>query len=321
MKHALHLGTTPWLSGHTATHLADQAAFAEALGFASFWLPESHFTGVRSIPDPLMLLAAAAAGTKKIGLGTTSLLLPLRHPVLIAEQVAVLDQLSEGRVILGVGRGFRPEMLAVFDVEPKLKRQQFANCLAQMIRAWKGESLLSEAHSSSNKIDVTEAIVLQPETWQKPHPPIWVAAFGPKALAQAGGLGLPYLASPLESLERLQDNYWVHRDACLEADCALPEVVPIMRNIFISRKRSELNQVKKLLDQQMLELAASGITRYAAKVVTDWALIGEPSEVSDKIAQYQEQLGMTHLINARIRIEGITQSARIRSLESLAVFC
>ena len=291
--------------------------YAESLGYSSFWLPESHFGGAASIPDPLLLLAAIAAGTQKIGLGTTSLLLPLRHPVLAAEQVAVLDQLSEGRVILGVGRGFRREMLEVFGVEPKKKRQQFEACLDQMIRAWTGAGLLEGPNQ--------ERVCLGPETVQKPHPPVWVAAFGPKALKQAGSFGLPYLASPIESLERLSQNYASHREACVEAGHEVSGVVPIMRNVFISSSASDLKHVTTLLDRQMKEIAnlqggrPPGFARAAAETkVQDWAIVGDVHAVSDKIASYREQLGMTHLINARMRIEGLDEKLRIRSMEYLS---
>ena len=105
---SLHVGITPWDLGspQRADWLAEQAVFAEQLGFDSFFLPENHFGGRGSVPEPLMLLAAVAARTRRIRLGTTSLLLPVRHPLQAAEQVAVLDQLSDGRVILGLGRGF-----------------------------------------------------------------------------------------------------------------------------------------------------------------------------------------------------------------------
>ncbi|MDA1074507.1 MAG: LLM class flavin-dependent oxidoreductase, partial [Proteobacteria bacterium] len=135
----MHLGLTPWdFKDASAAGLTAQAQFAEACGYESFWLPENHFNR-GAIPDPLMLLAAVAGGTSRIRLATTSYLLPLRHPLQAAEQVAVLDQLSGGRVILGVGRGFAPDMLKAFSVRPKEKRALFEVCLATMMLAWSGE--------------------------------------------------------------------------------------------------------------------------------------------------------------------------------------
>jgi alkanesulfonate monooxygenase SsuD/methylene tetrahydromethanopterin reductase-like flavin-dependent oxidoreductase (luciferase family) len=137
----LHLGITPWhLNPPTAASIGDQAAFAEANGYQSFWLPENHF-GDGALPDPLMLLASAATSTSSIQLATTSYLLTLRNPLQAAEQVAVLDQLSGGRVLLGVGRGYAPEMLRAFHVPVAEKRRIFAWTLDLMQKAWSGEAI------------------------------------------------------------------------------------------------------------------------------------------------------------------------------------
>ena len=83
----LHLGITPWqLNAPSAAGIGEQAAFAESHGYESFWLPENHF-GEGALPDPLMLLASAAATTTSIKLATTSYLLTLRNPLQAAEQV------------------------------------------------------------------------------------------------------------------------------------------------------------------------------------------------------------------------------------------
>ena len=111
----LEIGLTPWRfdNGGLAEGLAAQGERAEELGFHSLFLPEHHFGGPASIPSPLLLLASVAARTRTLKLGTTSYLLPLRHPLHAAAEVAVLDRLSGGRVILGVGRGFRRAILFV----------------------------------------------------------------------------------------------------------------------------------------------------------------------------------------------------------------
>jgi alkanesulfonate monooxygenase SsuD/methylene tetrahydromethanopterin reductase-like flavin-dependent oxidoreductase (luciferase family) len=114
----VEFAVTPWslgdtdpstgeVIGITAKSIANQAAIADKLGFHSFWLPENHFADQRSIPSPLTLLAAAAAVSDQIKLGTTSYLITVRNPLQAAEEVAVLDQLCEGRLILGLGRGLQ----------------------------------------------------------------------------------------------------------------------------------------------------------------------------------------------------------------------
>lgn len=312
-KRALHLGLTPWLApiGRNAVELVRQAELAEGWGYESFWLPENHF-GEGAIPDPLMLLAAVAGATRTIRLATTSFLLPLRHPIQAAEQVAVLDQLSNGRVILGVGRGFQPAMFEAFDIPPQQKRARFEACLRDMRDAWQGASVGGADG---------DPIVLSPLPVQQPHPPVWVAAFGPKALAQVGGLGLPYLASPMESRQTLEANYALHRQACADNGHDVPAEVPIMRTVFVSNEPGEIEQVKALLERQAEETrrqASVAISRRVPDRVDDWALIGSPLQVGETIAVYRESLGMTHLIATRLRISGFDDSAFEASLQLLA---
>ena len=307
----MHLGLTPWRIGSrvNAQELGRQGALAERWGYRSFWLPESHFSADTSIPDPLMLLAAVAAHTNTIRLATTSYLLPLRHPLQAAEQVAVLDRLSDGRVILGVGRGYQPAMFDAFAVSRKDKRRIFEWCLGEMVQAWQGKPLLSRDGAP---------VVLSPLPVQQPHPPIWVAAFGPKALAQAGKLGLPYLASPMEPVQRLRDNYQRHAEASDEAGVPRPAELPIMRTLFVAKDAALLVRVREQLEQSARQLPSSRLRRGISLAPDDWAIVGEPNEVRDKVAAYVEQLGMTHLIVTRLRIGGMEAATIERSVQIAA---
>lgn len=304
----MKLGVTPWhAQERSAAGLTAQARRAEALGFHSFWLPENHFNP-GAIPDPLMLLAAVAAGTSHIRLATTSYLLPLRHPLQAAEQVAVLDQLSGGRVTLGVGRGYAAPMLKAFDVAPRDKRSLFETRLAQMIEAWSGAPVCP-----ADGDDADGEVTLDPLPVQKPHPPVWVAAFGPKALQQAGRLGLPYLASPVETLDGLEANFRRHREAARSAGRSLPGVVPVMRTLFVTDSAAETERLRHALAS-----AARSPRPLPEAPVTDWAIVGESSYVVDTVNAYRERLGMTHLIVARIRLGGLQAAAVERSVARAA---
>ncbi len=311
----LHVGLTPWRSDldGAAAPLAAQGERAESLGFASFWLPESHFGSRGALPQPLLLLAAVASRTRRLGLGTTSYLLPVRHPLQVAEDVAVLDRLSEGRVILGVGRGFRTDLFAAFAVPSREKRDRFQSALEQMIRAWSGEPITTDG-------DGGEAVRLAPLPLQRPHPPLWVAAFGPKAIEQAGRLGLPYLASPIESLEALIENHERHRSVLNAGSRTEALAVPVMRTVFICKDDACARRVREALAAQTAALAASraaSIRRSAQADVASFALVGSASEVEDGIARYRESLGMTHLI-ARVQVPGAEPAEIESALEQLA---
>lgn len=302
----LHLGLTPWnFSDLSAVSLCEQAQFAESCGYESIWLPENHF-GANALPDPLTLLASMAGATRSIRLGTTSYLLTLRNPLQAAEQVAVLDQLSGGRLILGVGRGYAPEMLRAFHVPAKEKRRIFAWTLGLMRDAWSGKSISLDGN-------MEHAVEVHPRPLQRPHPPLWVAAFGPKALAQAGTLGLPYLCSPMESIATLENNYAQHVQAAEAAGVAAPSVIPLMRTVFVSEDAALLKDVKTTLAEK-----SENVRLLDGEGVDDWTLIGTPEEVLAKLQHYQERIGMTHLVATRLRIGGIEEADLRRSVTLLA---
>jgi alkanesulfonate monooxygenase SsuD/methylene tetrahydromethanopterin reductase-like flavin-dependent oxidoreductase (luciferase family) len=308
------VGITPWRydAAAPASQLIQQAVRAEALGFHSFWLPESHFTGPGSNPAPLLLLAAVAGATTRLRVATTSYLLPVRHPIQAAEEVAVLDCLSGGRLILGVGRGFRRALFAAYDLPEGEKRDRFESALGLMRDAWEGRPVA---------IDPDEGgVILSPLPIQQPHPPIWAAAFGPKALALSGRLGLPYLCSPIEPFEQLSRNYAAHRAAVEESHGALELAVPVMRTVFAHPDAAILSRVRDGLERQARALArtaSASLRRIAAERLEDWALVGEPAEVRDGIARYREALGITHLI-ARTQIPGADERDTLAALDQLA---
>lgn len=144
------------------------AVWADQHGFDSIWLPEGHLRP-GATASPVVALAAIAAVTSRVRLGTTSLLISIHDPLCVAAEVATLDQLSNGRAILGVGRGFEPAMFKAFGIDPRDKRDRFDDALDAILAAW------SDADAGADPATPS----LRPV--QQPHPPIWVAAFGPKA--------------------------------------------------------------------------------------------------------------------------------------------
>ncbi len=306
----VNLGVTPWnFADLSAASLCAQAQLAESLGCHSFWLPENHFN-VGAIPDPLMLLASVAGATQSIRLATTSYLLTLRNPLQAAEQVAVLDQLSNGRVILGVGRGYAADMLAAFKVVPKDKRRIFADTLEVMQQAWSGDPVAIGEPKADGEVTT---ITLDPLPVQKPHPPIWVAAFGPLALAQAGRLGMPYVASPMESMAELEENLSKYRQAGLDAGQTPAAEVPVMRSVFVCEDAKRTLELREALAGSRLRLGKSEVMP-----AQEWAIVGDAGYVREKVAEYQARLGMTHLIATRLRLPGLEQPELEDSLATLA---
>ena len=255
------------------------------------------------MPSPLTLLAAVAARTQRLKLGTVSYLLPIRHPLLAAEEVAVLDQLSEGRVILGVGRGIQDAVFQAFDLPIKEKRKRFGENLSVMRDAWEGKPILNT--------DDGAPVYLAPLPVQKPHPPIWVAAFGPLALKQVGNLGLPYLASPMETLTTLQENYSQFHQIVGEAQLTPVKTIPVMRTVFVTDNNSLATTLKSSLAK-----TSPNFARDRSAGVDEWTIVGDSCYVRDKLHEYVDTLAMTHLI-ASGRLPGVDNEAVIRSHQLL----
>jgi alkanesulfonate monooxygenase SsuD/methylene tetrahydromethanopterin reductase-like flavin-dependent oxidoreductase (luciferase family) len=299
------VGTTAW-SWENLLHsdvLCAQAEAAEGMGFDSFWLPENHFGARSAIPAPLMLLAAIADRTHNLKLGSTSYLLPIRHPLIAAEEVAVLDQLCGGRLILGLGRGIAGEMFRAFGIAQSDKRKLFQSHLDIMRRAWRGEPVVES--------EGEQPVCLSPLPVQQPSPPLWVAAFGPLALQQVADLGLPYLASPIEAMTRLEQNYQTYHRRVKEAGLTPVKTVPVMRTVYITEDDAEAARVRSVLSR-----AIPTSIRHKSEVVEDWAIVGGRHFARDKLSEYSERLGLSHLI-VRAGISGVSDEAQLRSHQNL----
>jgi alkanesulfonate monooxygenase SsuD/methylene tetrahydromethanopterin reductase-like flavin-dependent oxidoreductase (luciferase family) len=295
---------------------------AEALGLHSVWIPEMHFApGVAT--SPLLTLAACAARSRRLRLGTTSLLLPIRPPLRVAEEVAALDRLSGGRVILGLGRGFRAPLFAAFGIDAASKRDRFDEALDLLLARWSGRpaerggSLFDPAFESGDPDDPESA-----RPHQRPHPPLAVAAFGRKGLLQASRRALPYLASPLEPLGLIEENLAFHREHLPDGVRAEDIVVPVMRTVYVAGSDAEAARVYAGLEGESRAARAPGrvpasIARAAAAGVAERAVVGLEREVVDRLARYRERLGL-HLLVARPQLSGASPLERAASLERLA---
>jgi len=301
MAAKIKVGTTPWSREAlgSAAGLCTQAEAAESLGFHSFWLPESHFGERGAIPAPLMLLAAVASRTRQIRLGTTSYLLPVRPPLLAAEEVAVLDRLSGGRLILGLGRGIGKALFTAFGVDAADKRALFSTNLDVMRSAWRGDPIAEDEDG--------QPILLAPLPVQRPSPPIWVAAFGPLALRQVARLGLPYLASPLESLATLEANYRRYHGEVAAAGMPPVTTVPVMRSVFVTGNSAQVAGARSGLQKAVPAVPAGD-----PGDIEDRVIVGDRPYVRDRLGEYAERLGLTHLI-LRGGIPGVDEAAQVRS--------
>ncbi|TMQ24936.1 MAG: LLM class flavin-dependent oxidoreductase [Candidatus Rokuibacteriota bacterium] len=159
---------------------------AEAWGLDGVWLGEIHFNVARSVlSSPLVMAAAIAGRTQRLRIGTAVHLLPLNHPLRIAEDVATLDHMSEGRFEFGVGRSGSPRAYDVLGVPYGESQARFAEALDIIREAWKGEGFKYDG-----KFFRVQTGPVAPTPYQRPHPPIRMAVNTPESFAIPGELGV-----------------------------------------------------------------------------------------------------------------------------------
>src|SRR5215472_333411 len=161
---------------------------AERLGFGHVFLVEHHFTGYGQLSASLTLLSYLAACTTRIRLGTAVVVLPWHNPVLLAEQVATLDLLSNGRFDFGVGKGYRPPEFSGFSIPIEEATERFDETMAFLRKAWAA----SERFSHHGKRWHFDNIIIEPRPTQQPHPPLWMGAGSFESIRRAaqGGFNL-----------------------------------------------------------------------------------------------------------------------------------
>src|ERR1051326_1812512 len=168
---------------------------AERLGFSSVFLVEHHFTGFGQVSASLNLLSYLAARTERIRLGTAVVVLPWHNPVLVAEEAATLDLLSNGRLDFGVGKGYRESEFAGFCIPPAEATERFDEAIEVIRKAW----TLNDRFSHHGTRWHFENVVVEPAPVQRPHPPLWLGAGSEESIRRAAREGYNLLLDQIGS--------------------------------------------------------------------------------------------------------------------------
>jgi alkanesulfonate monooxygenase SsuD/methylene tetrahydromethanopterin reductase-like flavin-dependent oxidoreductase (luciferase family) len=182
----------PLDSGRTTAEvyadIIEHLVWAESLGFDAGYIFEHHFTGDSYIPSPLVAATAIAARTRRMRIGPDIAIVPLYDPVRVAEDGAVLDVISNGRLDFGVGLGYRPPEYSGYGIDLKTRGARANEALQIIRRLWQGETV-----SFHGKFFNIEGARLSPRPVQQPNPPIWVGGFSKGAARRAARLGDGYV--------------------------------------------------------------------------------------------------------------------------------
>jgi alkanesulfonate monooxygenase SsuD/methylene tetrahydromethanopterin reductase-like flavin-dependent oxidoreductase (luciferase family) len=160
--------------------LLDESELAERSGFDGLWLAERHARTETYFPSAVVLAAAIAARTRSVTIATTVLQPTYHHPVHLAEQLALVDHLSKGRLIFGAGVGYHPDYFRLFGVPMRGRDARFEECMRIIEGLW-----TQERFTFRGRFFQLEDVLLTPKPYQSPRPPIWIGAFYERAIERA----------------------------------------------------------------------------------------------------------------------------------------
>jgi alkanesulfonate monooxygenase SsuD/methylene tetrahydromethanopterin reductase-like flavin-dependent oxidoreductase (luciferase family) len=315
------------------------AETAESEGYNGVWFAERHFAppgGTGPIPSvasaPLVWATAIAARTSRLRVGTAVLVLPLGHPVRMAEEVATLDNISQGRVDLGIGRSSFPRSYEGYDVSYAESRERFEEFLHVMRLAF-----TQERFSYAGKYYTFRDVCMIPKPYQQPHPPLRAAATTRETFGVMGRLGLPIFAGVGAAVmsdvgQALQDYRAAWREAGHPGDGDVVLRLPIyvaktMERALAEPEESAMHHSMRLRQALMRTASATGGEAQAtraerlstltyADVVRERVVFGTPESVSQRLQTLRETLGLSGFImesnvGGRIPSESVLQSIRL----------
>ena len=190
----------------------EEAVLADELGFDSFWLAEHHFSTYGVLGNPLLFGAAIAERTQRIKIGTAVMVIPFYDPVRLAEDAALLDNISGGRLMLGTGSGYQPKEFAGFNVDPNTSKERYNEIIDILRLAWS-----EDGWSYSGKFYQYEDISVFPKPIQQPMP-ILHAAVAPDSFTRLGTAGERLITSPnFTPLETMKKNFGLYHQALSDA--------------------------------------------------------------------------------------------------------
>lgn len=303
---------------------------AEELGFSSVYSASHHVQADGFCPSPLVALAAAAAVTERMRIGTAVLLVPLYAPLKLAEDIAVLDNLSDGRFVFGVAPGYVSEEFAAHGIPRDERVPRFEEALDLMIEAWSHDTV-----SFQGRFYTVPESSVTPKTVQVPHPPIWYGVSGPKSLRRAAERRAVLVASPRHGIPELQEHFRVYDEAAAEVGFE-PTERPVIREVFVADTKAraeeiagpavtylfrELYGAKSAQGERVLRNDQGEVVTTKEQVDFDHFkaryIIGDPELAFTELERYRSELGATELI-CWMHLPGIRAKDTMRSVELFA---
>jgi len=315
----------------------EQMLAAEALGFHSVWIAEHHFNDYGLCPAPPVLAAFIAARTTALRLGMGVSLLPLHHPVDLAESLAVLDVVSSGRLDVGIGRGGTLQDYETFQSDRADARARVEEGIALIQQSWSGAPFDFQGRFHS-----AQGVHVRPRPVQRPHPPLFIACNSEDSVRSAARLGLPTLSSFFVPVDELQRRHRLYRELAREAGRSPGEIEALeaqswgMRVVHVAPSREEALRAIEApfmgYQQKMAVLRSDGaggsvpdsfdrsllrLRSFQEYLATGWTLLGTADEVREGLQQYLEATGYRRVL-LLMALPGLDTALALRSMRLFA---
>ena len=276
-------------------------------GYDAVWLTEHHFNDYSVCPSIPVIGTYAAARTKHIRIGTGVCLAGFYHPLRLAEEIALLDILSGGRVNWGAGRGFDLKEFQAFGVPVEESHARFRETVDIVLKAWTNDRLTYTGQYFS--FDNVEVL---PKPLQQPHPPVWTAASSPSAIEWAASVGYSILMDPHATHAELGHKWELYRDTLARHGYTIEgRQTPMARLLAIASTQEKATEVARQGAQWLVdsyvppEMYGDGdpVQRY----VDDVVIHGTPEKVVDELTRLREEIHLDYIIGAPLSHESFMQ--------------
>ena len=292
---------------------------ARQLGFDFFYQGQHYLTSPYQQLQTVPLLARLAAEAEGMGMVAT-LLVPLHHPVDLAERVATMDIITDGRFVLSAALGYRDEEYSAFGVERRRRVSRYLECLEVMRQLWTQDEVTF--HGEHFTLEGA-AMTLRPV--QAPHPPIWVAANGDAAIKRAARRGYTWYVNPHATYASIKRQIELYHETADAAGSDAPADLPIARELYVHESREQaLAEAAPFLGGKYAAYAQWGqdkamdeeFSSSFAELARDRFIVGDPEDCIGEIERLRE-LGMSHG-SFRMMWPGMDLRRGLRNLELFA---
>ena len=321
----LQISPDPSLDSEIIDSTLKEAELADALGYDTIWLTEHYFGGDTVYADPVVFGAAVAARTRRIQIGFAVVQMAFHHPVKLAAQTALLDNLSHGRLIVGTGRGsaYNAYEYMGFGTTIEEGRRRLDEAEDLLLKAWTADGLDFQGDHWQVQVPV-----MRPKPYQEPHPPLVRACISQESMLEMARRGRPVL-SGVDSVEDMANRLKLYQDTMFEAGFDEPHVERCMDETWVRRSVYVAESNEQALEEAVPAFQAERAhisdaraklnpTEYVDPIPTPpsissmpehYLLAGTPRHVAEKIAELRDVgarnvlLGMSPSHMARDKVE------------------